>query len=136
MRPTAWAPEIALHALLPWEREAIVKIAEEWLEIDRSHRKPAHHGSRVEAFYASESTVLQAAGIQVAERPARERRPSSCRSGRILLTGTAADWARPVLVALRAAPSAPLAVRYPAAPVAAPAPAQAVALVAQHIARA
>ncbi|MEV0391465.1 integrase core domain-containing protein [Nonomuraea sp. NPDC050643] len=71
-------PEIALHALLPWEREAIVKIAEEWLDIDRSHRKLAHRGSRVEAFYASESTVLrvlQAAGIKVAERPARERRP-------------------------------------------------------------
>jgi transposase InsO family protein len=71
-------PEIALHALLPWEREAIVKISEEWLEIDRSHRKLAHRGSRVEAFYASESTVLrvlQAAGIKVAERPARERRP-------------------------------------------------------------
>ncbi|TDC99758.1 hypothetical protein, partial [Nonomuraea diastatica] len=41
-------PEIALHALLPWEREAIVKIAEEWLEIDRSHRKLAHRGSRLE----------------------------------------------------------------------------------------
>ncbi|RBQ14718.1 integrase [Spongiactinospora rosea] len=71
-------PEIALHALLPWEREAIVKIAEERLEIDRSHRKPAHRGSRLEVFHASESTVLrvlQAAGIKVAERPARERRP-------------------------------------------------------------
>ncbi|MGP3921534.1 transposase, partial [Nonomuraea sp. 10N515B] len=71
-------PEIALHALLPWEREAIVKIAEDWLGIDRSHRKLAHRGSRLEAFYASESTVLRvlhAAGVVVPERPARERRP-------------------------------------------------------------
>ncbi|MEU4235673.1 integrase core domain-containing protein [Nonomuraea sp. NPDC026600] len=71
-------PEIALHALLPWEREAIVKIAEEWMGIDRSHRKLAHRGSRLESFYASESTVLrvlQAAGVAVPERPARQRRP-------------------------------------------------------------
>jgi hypothetical protein len=71
-------PEIALHALLPWEREAIVKIAEEWMGIDRSHRKLAHRGSRLESFYASESTVLrvlQAAGVAVPERPAREWRP-------------------------------------------------------------
>ncbi|SPL90041.1 unnamed protein product [[Actinomadura] parvosata subsp. kistnae] len=27
--------QIALHALVPWEREAIVKICEEWLEIVR-----------------------------------------------------------------------------------------------------
>ncbi|MBO3753018.1 hypothetical protein J5X84_43835 [Streptosporangiaceae bacterium NEAU-GS5] len=31
-----------------------MKIAEEWLKIDRSHRKLAHRGSRVQAFYASE----------------------------------------------------------------------------------
>jgi putative transposase len=70
--------EIALHALLPWEREAIVKIAEEWGEVDRSHRKLAHRGSRLDTFYASESTVLrvlQAAGVKIRERPARERRP-------------------------------------------------------------
>lgn len=71
-------PEVAPHALLPWERAAIVKIAEEWLQIDRSHRKLAHRGSRLDAFFASESTVLRvlrAAGITVVERPRRERRP-------------------------------------------------------------
>jgi hypothetical protein len=38
-------PDEALHALLAWERDAIVKVAEEWGEIDRSHRKLAHRGS-------------------------------------------------------------------------------------------
>lgn len=55
-----------------------MKIAEEWLGVDRSHRKLAHRGSRLEAFYASESMVLRVlrtAGIQVVERPPRERRP-------------------------------------------------------------
>ncbi|MEU8359927.1 hypothetical protein AB0C27_28325 [Nonomuraea sp. NPDC048882] len=52
-------PEIALHALLPWEREAIVKIAGERLEIDRSHRELAHRGSRLDAFYASERAVRE-----------------------------------------------------------------------------
>ena len=31
-----------IHALLAWEVEAILALAEEWGEIDRSHRKLAH----------------------------------------------------------------------------------------------
>lgn len=69
-------PGEALHALLETEREAIIALAEEWGEIDRSHRKLAHRGSRLEAFYASESTVLRvlrAADLHLPGPPARER---------------------------------------------------------------
>ena len=72
-------PVEAPHALLDHERAAIVKIAEEWAEIDRSHRKLAHRGSRLEAFYASESTVLRVLtdhGMHLPEQAPRERQPS------------------------------------------------------------
>ena len=70
-------PDTAVHALLDWERAAIIDIAEEWAEVDRSHRKLAHRGSRLKAFYASESTVLRVlrdAGIRLPEQPSAERR--------------------------------------------------------------
>lgn len=73
------APGEARHALLDWEKAAIVKVAEDWGEIDRSHRKLAHRGSRLDLVHASESTVLRVlieAGIHLPERPARERRPA------------------------------------------------------------
>jgi hypothetical protein len=35
-------PDVPVHALLDWEREAILALAEQWGEIDRSHRKLAH----------------------------------------------------------------------------------------------
>lgn len=70
-------PEVPVHALLDWEREAIIKIAEDWAEIDRSHRKLAHRGSRLDVVHVSESTVwrvLVAAGIALPSRPSREPR--------------------------------------------------------------
>lgn len=70
-------PEVPVHALLDWERAAIVKLAEEWGEVDRSHRKLAHRGSRLDLVYASESTVLRvliAEGVHLPGRPAREPR--------------------------------------------------------------
>lgn len=69
-------PEGPLPALLDWDRAAILKLAEQWGEIDRSHRKLAHRGSRLELVYVSESTVLRvllAQGVALPERPARER---------------------------------------------------------------
>jgi putative transposase len=72
-------PEVPLHALLDWERQAICKVADEWSEVDRSHRKLAHRASRLDLCYVSESTVLRvltAAGVHLPERPARERRPA------------------------------------------------------------
>ena len=46
-----------LHSLLDYEREAIVELFEAWGEVDRSHRKLAHRGSRLALVHVSESTV-------------------------------------------------------------------------------
>lgn len=53
------APGEALHGLLDWEKAAIVKVAEDWGEIDRSHRKLAHRASRLGVVHMSESSVLR-----------------------------------------------------------------------------
>lgn len=68
----------ALHGLLDWEKAAIVKVAEDWGEIDRSHRKLAHRASRLQVVHMSESSVLRVlteAGIHLPEPGPRERRP-------------------------------------------------------------
>lgn len=73
-------PDVALHALLDHERVAIVKLAEEWGEIDRSHRKLAHRGSRLQIVHVSESTVLRvltAEGIVLPAPARREPRPAT-----------------------------------------------------------
>lgn len=67
-----------LHALLPAEREAIVALFDEWAEIDRSHRKLAHRGSRLRLVHVSESSVLRvlaAEGLVLQGNPAREPVP-------------------------------------------------------------
>jgi transposase InsO family protein len=72
-------PDVPAHALLDWEREAIVKLAAEWGEVDLSHRKLAHRGSRLDLVHVSESTLLRvliAAGIVLPVRSAREPRPA------------------------------------------------------------
>lgn len=46
-----------LHGLLDHEREAILELFEAWGEVDRSHRKLAHRGSRLSLVHVSESTV-------------------------------------------------------------------------------
>jgi putative transposase len=51
-----------LHGLLAWERAAIVELFETWGEIDRSHRKLAHRGSRIGLVHVSESTVRRVLG--------------------------------------------------------------------------
>lgn len=43
-------PDEASHALLADEREAILRIAEACADVDRSHRKRAHRGSRLEGM--------------------------------------------------------------------------------------
>ena len=48
-----------LHGLLDHERAAIVALFEAWGEVDRSHRKLAHRGSRLGWVHVSESTVLR-----------------------------------------------------------------------------
>lgn len=68
----------ALHALLDWERDAILALARAWAAIDLSHRKLAHRGSRLDQVFVAESTVLRvltAAGMHLPGiPPARERR--------------------------------------------------------------
>jgi putative transposase len=51
-----------LHGLLAWERAAIVELFEAWGEIDRSHRKLAHRGSRIGLVHVSGSTVRRVLG--------------------------------------------------------------------------
>ena len=51
-----------LHGLLAWEHAAVVELFEAWGEIDRSHRKLAHRGSRIGLVHVSESTVRRVLG--------------------------------------------------------------------------
>lgn len=68
----------ALHALLDWEKQAVVQLARDWGRVDLSHRKLAHRGSRLGAVHVAESTVLRvlaAAGMHLPGIPKlRERR--------------------------------------------------------------
>jgi putative transposase len=67
-----------LHALLAWERRAIVALHAEWGERDRSHRKLAHRGSYLEWVWVSESTVrkvLFEEGLALHGNPPREPIP-------------------------------------------------------------
>jgi transposase InsO family protein len=67
-----------LHGLLAWERAAVVELFEAWGEIDRSHRKLAHRGSRTGLVHVSESTVarvLAAEGLVLEGPPPREPLP-------------------------------------------------------------
>lgn len=68
-------PQEALHGILDWERHTILELFDEWGDIDRSHRKLAHRGSRLEKVYVSESTVfrvLSGEGLILAATPSRE----------------------------------------------------------------
>jgi putative transposase len=67
-----------LHGLLNWERAAVVELFEAWGEIDRSHRKLAHRGSRIGLVHVSESTVrrvLGEEGLVLEGPPPREPAP-------------------------------------------------------------
>ncbi|MGH3736723.1 MAG: hypothetical protein ACRDT6_14095 [Micromonosporaceae bacterium] len=52
-------PGEALHALLDWEKTAVVELAKQWARVDLSHRKLAHRGSRLGTVFVAESTVLR-----------------------------------------------------------------------------
>jgi putative transposase len=67
-----------LHGILDWERAAIVELFEVWGQVDRSHRKLAHRGSRLGLVHVSESTVrrvLHEEGLVLPGQPAREPVP-------------------------------------------------------------
>jgi putative transposase len=66
----------AVHALRPEEIEAILRLADEWGEIDGSHRKLAHRGSYLARVWVSPATVLRvllAHGRTLPYRPPRPR---------------------------------------------------------------
>jgi transposase InsO family protein len=66
------------HGLLDWERAAVVELFESWGEVDRSHRKLAHRGSRLDLVHVSESSVrrvLAAEGLAVPGPAPREPMP-------------------------------------------------------------
>jgi putative transposase len=51
----------SVHGILSWEETEILDLIEEWGQIDRSHRKLAHRGSRLGVVFVSPSTVLRVA---------------------------------------------------------------------------
>ena len=64
-----------VHALRPEEVDAILGLAEEWGEIDASHRKLAHRGSYLGRVWVSPSTVLRVLlehGRRLPYRPPRQ----------------------------------------------------------------
>jgi putative transposase len=70
-----------VHTLLAWEVAAVLTLARDWGDVDRSHRKLAHRGSYLRLVWVSPSTirrVLAAHGVTLAGRPPRpkpERKP-------------------------------------------------------------
>lgn len=65
----------AVHGLLSWEEAEILDLIEEWGEIDRSHRKLAHRGSRLGVVFVSPSTVLRVALKHKVQLPGEPYRP-------------------------------------------------------------
>jgi putative transposase len=69
---------VALHALMPWEIDEVLAVAEVWGQVDRSHRKLAHRGSYTGRVWVSPSTVrrvLAAHGLVLPEPMSREPTP-------------------------------------------------------------
>jgi putative transposase len=67
-----------LHGLLDWERAAILQLFQAWGGVDRSHRKLAHRGSRINLVHVSEATVrrvLTAEGLVLPGNPPRDPAP-------------------------------------------------------------
>ena len=65
-----------VHAITPQEITAILQLADQWGEIDRSHRKLAHRGSYEGRVWVSPSTLLRvllAHGRALPVRPPRAR---------------------------------------------------------------
>lgn len=77
LEDTAPGPTEAPHALLPAERAAIIEVYDRWADIDRSHRKLAHRGSREELVWASESTFWRVLADEGLVIPAPAPRPST-----------------------------------------------------------
>ena len=73
----------AVHGLLDEEVEQVLDLAEEWGEIDRSHRKLAHRGSRLGRVWVSPASVFRVLAAHDLVLPSRRAgRRSSARPGR------------------------------------------------------
>ena len=61
-----------MHGLLDWEVAEIVRLFDEWGEVDRSHRKLAYRGSYLERVWVSPASVrrvLEREGLRVRPLP-------------------------------------------------------------------
>jgi len=67
-------PQVASHGILEWERDEILALFDEWGQIDRSHRKLAHRGSRLGRVFVSESTVYRVLSDEGLTLPPPRRR--------------------------------------------------------------
>jgi putative transposase len=65
----------AVHGLLSWEEAEILDLIEQWGQVDRSHRKIAHRGSRLGVVFVSPSTVLRVALKHKVHLPGEPYRP-------------------------------------------------------------
>src|SRR4029453_11386256 len=68
-----------MHGLLDWEVAEIVRLFDEWGEVDRSHRKLAHRGSYLERVWVSPASVRrvlerEGLGLRPLPRPGRSVR--------------------------------------------------------------
>jgi len=64
-----------VHGLMPWEVQEILALADEWGDVDGSHRKLAHRGSYLGRVWVSPATVFRVLlehGRVLPHRPARE----------------------------------------------------------------
>ena len=68
----------AVHGILEQERAAIIELHAQWGEVDRSHRKLAHRGSREQLVHVSPATVrrvLTTEGLVLPGNPPRDPAP-------------------------------------------------------------
>ena len=64
-----------VHRLLAWEEKAILKLVDDWAEVDRSHRKLAHRGSYTGAVFVAPSTLLRVLDRHKITLPGEPPRP-------------------------------------------------------------
>jgi putative transposase len=69
-----------VHGLLAGERAAIAALFDAWGEIDRSHRKLAHRGSRLGVVHVSESTMRRVLAAEHLVLPGNPPRDPGARS--------------------------------------------------------
>lgn len=64
-----------VHRLLAWEEKAILKLVDDWAEVDHSHRKLAHRGSYTGEVFVCPSTLLRVLDRHKITLPGEPPRP-------------------------------------------------------------